>query len=125
MRCLGDIPDAAFLPGSRRFPASAIWWTHSPEALHVHCDTNSLGAAFVFAAVTVNGCDLVVDRPVDCGYQLTKFHLTAGKIVGGSWAQYAHCNLPVLDFTIPRRSWVVYLDYRTICASYRNLVPAP
>jgi hypothetical protein len=122
MRCLGDIPDAAFLPGSRKIPASSIWWSHSPD-YHVHCDTNSLGAVFVFAAVAVAGCELVIDRPFCGGYQVTKHHLSEGKIIGGSWGQYSHFNLPVLDSTIPRRSWVVYLDYRTICASYRNMVP--
>lgn len=124
MRRLSGIPDAAFLPGTKRIPVSHIWWTHSPQAYHVHCDTNSLGASFVFAAVTVAGCELVIDRPFDDsgGYQLMKYHLKEGKIIGGSWAQYAHCNLPVLDPTIPRRSWVVYLDFRTICASYQNRV---
>jgi hypothetical protein len=122
MRCLGDIPDKAFLPGSRRAPVSAIWWSHSPEAFHVHCDNNSLGAIFIFAAVAAPGCELVIDRPFGDGYQITKRHLSEGKIIGGSWGQYSHCNLPVLDSTIPRRSFVVYLDYRTICTSYRNMV---
>jgi hypothetical protein len=73
----------------------------------------------------------VIDRPfVDgtssSGYQLTKYHLSEGKIIGGTWWQYPHCNLPVLeDSTIPRRSWIVYLDYRTICSSYQNRVVPP
>jgi hypothetical protein len=129
MRCLGDIPEKAFLPGSNRTPASAIWWSHSPKPYHVHCDTNAIGAVFVFAAVAVDGCELVIDRPFDdCGgggYQLTKYHLSEGKIIAGCWGEYAHFNLPLRDTSTPRRSWVVYLDNRTICSSYRNMVPAP
>jgi hypothetical protein len=123
MRCLGDIPDSAFLPGTRKIPASAIWWSHSPEEYHVHCDTNALGAVFVFTAVTAPGGELVMDRPCNGDFQLTKFHLSEGKIIGGRWGQFAHCNAPVVDSTIPRRSWVVYLDHRAISSSYRNMVP--
>jgi hypothetical protein len=116
------IPDAAFLPGSRRIAASAIWWSHSPEAYHVHCDTNALGAVFVLTAVTVPGCELAIDKPCDRSSLPNSICLKAkSSVVGGG--QYAHCNAPVLDSTSPRRSWVVYLDHRAICSSYRSMVP--
>jgi hypothetical protein len=116
----GDIPEKCFLPG---LPVSHILLTDSPKPCDVQCDRNSLGATFVFTAETVAGGDLIVDRPVGSGYQLNTYHLTAGRVVGGSWGQYAHCNLPVLDHAIPQRSWIVYLDYRTISARYKNCVP--
>jgi hypothetical protein len=122
VRRLQNIPDQAFLPTStRRIPVSHIWWTHSPKVCHVHCDKNSLGVTFVFAASTVAGGELVVDKPVGNGFQLRPYHLSAGTIIGGSWGQYAHCNLPVRDTITPRRSWVVYLDYRAISRKYKNL----
>jgi hypothetical protein len=118
----GDIPESSFLLG---LPVSHIWLTNSPKLCNVHCDTTSLGAAFVFTAETVAGAELVIDKPVGNGYQATTYHLTAGRVIGGSWAQYAHCNLPLLDNVTPRRSWVVYLDYRAISADWRNFVPVP
>jgi hypothetical protein len=121
-RRLEDIPDHAFLPGARQLPASHIWLTNKPKMCHVHCDSNALGATFIFASTTVDGGELVIDRPVQGGFQVHTHHLTAGKILGGSWGQYAHCNLPLQDFSRPRRSWVVYLDYRSISRCYINKV---
>jgi hypothetical protein len=69
--------------------------------------------------VTVAGGELVIDRPVRDGRQLTTYHLNAGRIIGGRWGQYAHCNLPIKDSTPPFRAWVVCLDYKTI---FKNLV---
>jgi hypothetical protein len=122
---LKSIPDEAFLPGRRKLPVSHIWLTSSPKVAQVHCDSNSFGAVFIFTAKTVDGGELIVDQPVDGGFQVKTYHLTAGKVVGGSWGQYAHCNLPVHDRTVPRRSFVVYLDYRNVSKLYRNLVPRP
>jgi hypothetical protein len=114
---LAAIPDSRLLPG-RSVPSSHIWWTHTPKDGHMHVDKNSIGATFVFTAETVPGGELVVDQPMVGGYQQTTYHLTAGKIVGGSWSNFAHRNLRC---DMQRRSWVVYLDYRVLSARYKQV----
>lgn len=84
-RLLSNIPDKAYFPQSRRIPAPDIWLTHSPKVCPVNCDNNSLGVTFVFATEAFAGGDIVIDKPVEDGYQLNTYDFTAGKIVGGSW----------------------------------------
>jgi hypothetical protein len=118
-RLHSNIPDQASLPGSRMTPVPDIWWTHSPKACHVNCDKSSPGVTFVFATETAAGGELVIDQPIGSDHQLKTYHLDAGKIIGGKWGQYAHCNLPIKDMTTPCRAWVVSLDYQT---TFKNLV---
>jgi hypothetical protein len=110
---MSEIPDDRLIPG-RRVPLSHIWWTSNPKCRHVHLDTNTTGAAFVFCAKSVKGGELVVNHPC---LGATKIHLIEGKIVGGLWAQYPHCNEQVDDCE-DRHSFVVYLDHRAISQSY-------
>jgi hypothetical protein len=109
---LKDIPADRFIGTASTLPCSHIWWTRDPKSFHVHCDNNTIGAAFIFCANTVEGGSLVIQTPD--GSKHTK-HLKAGEILGGSWAQYAHCNEPT---EYQRRSFVVYLDYRVLSSSY-------
>ena len=110
---LANIPKNRFLPG-RNVPCSHIWYTSEPEVRHVHTDTNTLPPAFVFCPKTVTGGDLIVAMPDG---SIQRVRLDAGVVAGGSWAQYPHCNEAVLQGH-HRRSFVVYLDHRSISSSY-------
>jgi hypothetical protein len=109
---LSGIPSDRFF-GDCRVPCSHIWWTSNPSVRHVHTDTNTTGVAFVFCSRTVTGGDLIVQTPN--GPQ--KVHLEEGKILGGSWAQHAHCNEAVHPCD-DRHSFVVYLNHRVISRDY-------
>ena len=109
---LADIPRTRFLPG-RNIPCSHIWYTSDPQVRHVHTDTNTLPPAFVFCPKTVKGGDLIVAMPDG---SIQRVCLNAGVVAGGSWAQYPHCNEKVSSSD--RRSFVVYLDHRSISQSY-------
>ena len=112
MQKLQDIPRERLIPGGK-VPASNIWFTSDPKAFHIHTDTNTVPPAFVFCARTVRGGDLIVQTPTGP----TKLSTTAGKVIGGSWAQYPHCNFPVHK-NDNRHSFVVYLDHRMLSSSY-------
>ena len=109
---LRDIPDERLIPG-RRIPCSHIWWTSDPKSFHVHTDTNTIPPAFVFCVETCLGGELMVTLPSG---DVRVIPTTAGVVVGGKWAQFPHCNAPVIDGT--RHSFVCYLDNRSISKSW-------
>jgi len=113
---LRDIPKIRLLPGAR-IPASHIWWTSYPETFHVHTDTNTIPPAFVMCANPVKGGELCSLPPVG-GF--TVIDTKPGTILGGSWAQYPHCNAPVWQGE--RHSFVVYLDNRHMSSRYAVLI---
>ena len=112
MNKLASIPKQRLLPGGL-IPASHIWWTANPKVHHVHTDTNTIPPAFVFCPETFSGGALICRLP--CGP--CRVELKAGTIVGGSWAQFPHCNSAVRSGSF-RRSFVVYLDNRIVSSSY-------
>ena len=113
MEKLRDIPDERLIPG-RRIPISHIWMTSEPEAWHVHTDTNTVPPAFVFCVRNSNGGDLVVTTPE--GKPIV-IETTAGRVIGGKWAQLPHCNTKLQSGE--RHSYVCYLDHRVISTSWK------
>ena len=107
-----NIPKIRLLPGAR-IPATHIWWTSFPETFHVHTDANTIPPAFVVCANEVKGGELCC-LPPSGGVRVVD--TKPGTIVGGSWAQYPHCNAPVLQGE--RHSFVVYLDNRHVSTRY-------
>lgn len=117
MEKLREIPKNRLIPGGK-IPVSHIWYTSNPKVRHVHTDTNTIPPAFVFCPRTVYGGEVCILHP-EKGVQFVQLH--EGEVLGGSWAQYPHCNdrvLQGLEIDI-RRSFVVYLDNRAICEAYR------
>jgi len=113
---LRNIPKLRLLPGAR-IPASHIWWTSNPKSFHVHTDTNTLPPAFLVCATEVVGGELVCLPPSG---NVTVVDTKPGTVVGGSWAQYPHCNAPVVRGE--RHSFVVYLDNRHASSRYSVLI---
>ena len=113
---LRNIPKLRLLPGAR-IPASHIWWTSNPKTFHVHTDTNTLPPAFLVCATEVVGGELVCLPPSG---NVSVVDTKPGTVVGGSWAQYPHCNAPVIQGE--RHSFVVYLDHRHASSRYSVLV---
>ena len=111
-----NIPPLRLLPGAR-IPASHIWWTMNPRSYHVHTDTNTIPPAFLLCATRVKGGELCC-LPSSGGVRVVD--TTPGTVVGGSWAQYPHCNAPVLEGE--RHSFVVYLDNRNVSSKYNVLI---
>jgi hypothetical protein len=85
-----------------------------PFIPHLVHNSNNIGAAFVFCANPVPGGELVVGMPG--GYR--KIKLEEGTVVGGSWSQHAHCT-EVDQGSLPRHTFVVYLDWRSLLSSYK------
>jgi len=113
---LRRIPSRRMLPGEK-LPSSHIWWTCNPEAYHVHTDTNTVPPAFLICVSKCRGGELVCLPPTGGP---TVIDTSTPTIIGGSWAQYPHCNLPVLQGV--RHSYVVYTDHRNLAESYADKI---
>lgn len=113
---LRKVPKIRLLPGGR-IPASHIWWTSHPKSYHVHTDSNTIPPAFVLCANPVRGGELCCLPPYG-GVQV--IDTNAPVVVGGSWAQFPHCNAPVLQGQ--RHSFVVYLDNRNASQKYKVMI---
>jgi hypothetical protein len=113
---LRTIPSIRLLPGGK-VPASHIWWTSCPEKFHVHTDTNTVPPAFLVCVSQCKGGELCF-LPPEGGP--TVINTSIPTVIGGSWAQYPHCNFPVRRGN--RHSFVVYLDHRNLAESYKVMI---
>jgi len=111
-----NIPEERLLPNGR-VPVSHIWHTSRPKAYHVHTDTNTIPPAFLICCTEVEGGELCCLPPTG-GMRVVD--TKPGTVVGGSWAQYPHCNAPVLEGQ--RHSFVVYLDNRNVSEKYTVMI---
>jgi hypothetical protein len=102
-----------FLDG---MPLSAWWWTRFPKKENVHCDRNVVGATFLLTTATVHGATFVGMNP---NGKTMRHRLKAGTIMGGTWAQHAHCNSPSSEIVLAQRTtWTLYLDKRVFSKKY-------
>jgi len=102
-----EVPSNRRLPNTT-MPASNIWWNWNDHDSTSHIDWNAVAACFVFTPHTYEGAELLCDG--------LKIPLTAGKIVGGSWQRFPHCNDKL--WGEERFSIVVYFDYRVLDRAY-------
>lgn len=91
-------------------PASNIWWNWKANKSTAHIDINTVGPCFVLTPYTYNGAELLCDK------DNIKIPMVAGKIVGGLWQRYPHCNDQLLDDE--RYSFVVYFDVAMLRETY-------
>ena len=110
------VPKNRMLPG-RQLPSSHIWWTSDPKFYHVHTDTNTVPPAFLVCVSDCKGGELCCLPPTGGP---TIVDTSVPTVVGGSWAQYPHCNLPVLRGD--RHSFVIYMDHRNLADSYKVMI---
>ena len=97
-------------------PLSAWWWTRFPKTENIHCDRNVVGATFLLTTATVKGSTFVGLNPKG---KTMRHHLKAGTIMGGKWAQYAHCNSPSGEgMAAQRTTWTLYLDKNAFSKHY-------
>ena len=104
-----NIPENRRLPNTP-LPASGIWWNWNVGKSEPHIDSNVMMPCFVFTPYTYHGAELL------CSATNMKIPMEAGRIVGGSWARYPHCNDRLLSGE--RYSFVVYMDYRLLDDNY-------
>ena len=107
---LSKIPEDRLVSG---VPCSSVWFTSNPKPHKWHVDTNTLGAVFAFCLETVEGGEVSISMP----HQTVNVHLKEGMVLGGTWAQYPHCNLPLVPGS-DRHSFIVYLDHRMLNSKY-------
>ena len=110
MHDLSDIPKDRLLPG---IPCSGAWFSSNPQPHNWHVDTNTVAAVFAFCLETVEGGEVRVMMP----HQTIDVHLKQGVVLGGTWAQYPHCNQPIAAGA-KRHSFVAYLDHRVLNNKY-------
>jgi hypothetical protein len=104
-----NVPKNRRLPNSS-LPGSNIWWNWNINKSTSHIDSNAVSPCFVLTPYTYNGAELL------CGANNHKIPMEAGKVVGGSWHQFPHCNDTL--WSGERYSFVVYFDYRMLQKSY-------
>ena len=103
------VPKNRRLPGTT-MPATGIWWNWNVGESKAHIDWNAVMPCFVFTPYTYKGAELLVAD------NNRKIPMIAGRIVGGSWQLFPHCNDKLYD--VDRYSFVVYYDYRALSPSY-------
>ena len=119
-QCFSKVPSNRRLPHSS-LPGSNIWWSWKghkqmlPPENEVHIDTNTLPPCFVFCPHTYKGAELLLGAGIN-----RKIPMPAGRVVGGSWQRFPHCNAK-LSGSEDRYSFVVYFNYRMLQDSYLNV----
>jgi len=108
-QCFAGVQVDRRLPESS-LPASNIWWSWNSHKSQAHIDANAVPPCFVFCPYSYNGAELLC-----CDNR--KIPLTAGRVVGGSWHRFPHCN-DTLYGDEDRYSFVVYFDYRMLKRSF-------
>jgi hypothetical protein len=106
--------------GNRTIPAlpiSGCWFTRKPRHEKVHCDKNVCGATFLLSTYEGDGAILCTANE---NGSLQKYTLRKNTILGGTWANWAHCNSKVTcDHVVENRtSWTLYLDRRVFSSKY-------
>jgi hypothetical protein len=102
----------------RGLPLSAAWLSIDPSDPKPHCDTDTVGAVFSFTTSTEAGAPLLM---LNKNGNMKSIRLERGKIMAGTWAQYAH-NVGSLrgeGDTSGRMTWILYLDKRAISRKYK------
>ena len=108
--CFEKVPLDWRLPGSS-LPASSIWWNWNSRKSRVHIDTNAVLPCFVLCPYSREGAELL------CAAGERKIPMSVGRVVGGCWHRFPHCN-DVLRGKDKRYSFVVYFDSRMLNRSY-------
>lgn len=97
------------LPNSS-LPGAQIWWNWNTTKSRSHIDDNAVSPCFVLTPYTYRGAELL------SGANDLKIPMKAGKVEGGSWQRFPHCNDILLD--LERYSFVVYFDERMLQENY-------
>lgn len=103
-----NVPKTRRLPTT--VPASGIWWNWNVTKSEVHIDWNTVMPCFVLTPHNYKGAELLI------GDSNRKIPMTAGRVVGGSWQRFPHCNGKL--WGDERYSFVVYYDWRMLGESY-------
>jgi len=109
-QCFSCVPHSRRLPHSS-LPASNIWWSWNSHHSAVHINSNTLPPCFVLCPYTYNGAELLI------GESERKIPLSAGRVVGGSWQRFPHCNGELLSEG-DRYSFMAYFNYRMLNPSF-------
>ena len=119
--CFEQVPSDRRLPGGV-VPGSCLWWSwkgvgETPpdeNPYGVHIDDNAVPPCFVLCPHTYNGAELLLG---ECNQ---KIPMQAGRVVGGAWHRFPHCN-DTLYGDEDRYSFVVYFDYRMLNPNYMSV----
>jgi len=108
--CFKMVPNERRLPNSS-VPGLNLWWSWNTHKSVAHIDANTVPPCFVLCPYTYHGAELL------CAAGRRKIPLVAGRVVGGSWQRFPHCNDALLDDRV-RYVFVAYFDYRMLSSSY-------
>lgn len=108
------------IPGT---PVSGIWITTSAKEASVHIDKNVVGPSFVFSVWMDEDNPVYLNVSSVDGKKNKRIPL-CGKIVGGMWSTFPHCNSGTNSSNSGRRSWTLYMDHHIFSLLYRDIKEA-